>query len=145
MKIMNYKQRLKTSIFSFILAFFLSGCVKKPHNLSNKENAISLQGNIYSKNIDIPNESIITLSFSPLQQNDNENTKNDNFQFKTKEAGRTIAFSVALPPDINIRKNNLGISARVEKNNELIMMTEQISPFPKNNTDKISLTVVANQ
>lgn len=87
MKLINRNNKFTSSIYLLLLVFFLSGCTK---NLTeNKNNKLSIiEGTIHSKSIDIPNDSLVTLSLSPIGKNENESITSNNFQFKTKKSGR---------------------------------------------------------
>ncbi|ELZ5940485.1 MULTISPECIES: YbaY family lipoprotein [Providencia] len=144
MKLINRNNKFISSIYLLLLVIFLSGCTKNVTESKNNKLSI-IEGTIQSKSIDIPNDSLVTLSLSPIGKNENESITSDNFQFKTKKSGRFLAFKIRLSSEMNKLKSQLGLSARIEKDNQLIMMSDTINPIPKSASGHVSITVITSQ
>ncbi|HGN1706447.1 TPA: hypothetical protein ACKRTE_002320 [Providencia rettgeri] len=135
----------KTYRYLFTLLFIstLLGCSYFPKSfLSNTSN--QLQGEIYSQSI-IPENSEITLSISPINALVSPEKRLLNYQLHTKEANKVISFEINLLDEIINNTTQLGISIRVEKNGELVMMSNKITELPRNLSEKIKLSVVSTK
>ncbi|EKT60585.1 YbaY family lipoprotein [Providencia rettgeri] len=104
-----------------------------------------INGNVYSHSYDIPKDATVTLSLTSIQQNENNAKSNLDYSFKTQNTGRSIAFTVALPEEFQSKRYTLGMSARIEKDGELIMMSNKLSPIPENLSEIVLLPVAAIQ
>ncbi|MEY0232903.1 hypothetical protein [Providencia manganoxydans] len=144
MNIAINNRNMLLTVCVFLLVTFLSGCSKHFIEHRNKNNFIELEGYIYAKNIDIPNDAVITLSITPMLIPENSNAPSSDYQFITKDIGRSAEFRISVPKYLYEKTELFGISARVEKNNELIMMSDKITPISKNSMEKIVLTVISN-
>nr|ELR5114528.1 hypothetical protein [Providencia stuartii] len=143
MKQLIKNRKLALSLCLLMLTSYLSGCSTYFMARQNSHNVTQLVGYIDSKSIDIPSESIITLSLTPMLTEENVKSRSLDYQFITKNTSRRAEFRMAVPKEFS-STNQLGISARVEKNNELIMMSNEITPISKKVLDKIVLTVISN-
>lgn len=56
-----------------------------------------------------------------------------------------MAFKIRLSSEMNKLKSQLGLSARIEKDNQLIMMSDTINPIPKSASGHVSITVITSQ
>ena len=59
----------------------------------------------------------------------------------TRKPSRTVNFSINLPEKISAKNRYFGLSIRIEKNGELLMMSNQITPLNKDSSDRLSLRV----
>jgi len=142
---MHFINILKKIIhLSFILAFIslLLGC-NQLSKIIMLDLSHSLEGNIYS-HTNIPDNAEITLSISPLEMNISSNDTYS-YHFKTNTTNRAVYFKMNIPEHIMIIKVPLGISVRIEKNKELIMMTNKITPLPLSFSEKMLLPVLSMQ
>lgn len=139
MLIIETLRKIYKPLFSLLLVFTLLGCSNfSKSRLINTNN--QLQGEIYSQSI-IPENSEITLSISPIGTLISPKESLLNYQLHTKEANRVISFKINLRDDTVKNFSNLGISIRVEKNGELIMMSNKITNLPRSLSEKITLSV----
>ncbi|MEQ4676053.1 hypothetical protein ABN063_15940 [Providencia vermicola] len=125
-----------------ISLFFIStllGCSYLPKAIQNSSNH-QLQGVIYSPSI-IPENSEITISISPIDTLLSPTENLLNYQLRSKDADKTIDFKINLLENTAKNMEKLGISIRIEKNSELIMMSNKITKLPDNLSEKITLTV----
>lgn len=136
-------KKIILSLCLLILAISISGCSKNFIEQKNKNNFMQLEGHIYAKTMDIPSEATVTLSITPLLIEENTKPDSLNYQFTTKNASRTAEFKMAIPKSL-YHKGQWGISTRVEKSNQLIMMSSEITPLPEKASDKVILTVISN-
>ncbi|MCK9790484.1 YbaY family lipoprotein, partial [Providencia rettgeri] len=125
------------------ITFMLSACNSTLMSYFTHTPAYNINGNIYSHSYDIPENSTITLSLTSIQQNENNAKSNLDYSLKTKSAGRSIAFTVALPEEFQSKRYTLGMSARIEKDGELIMMSNKLSPIPENMSEVVLLPMTA--
>ncbi|MGG4609553.1 YbaY family lipoprotein [Providencia sp. Me31A] len=128
-------------LFPILFISALLGCSYFPKNiLGNTTN--QLQGEIFSQSI-IPENSEITLSISPINTLTSPENNLLNYQLHTKEANKKIKFKINLIEKTINNRIKLGISIRIEKNGELIMMSNKITELPRNVSEKIILSVVS--
>ncbi|MEY0303474.1 hypothetical protein AB7W11_16300 [Providencia manganoxydans] len=144
MKLVIKNQRLILSLCLLMLTIYLSGCSNHPIVRQNNNNTFQLVGHIYSKAIDIPSESIITLSLTSMLTEGDIKPHNLDYKFINQKTRRTAEFEIKVPKNFYETTEQLGISARVEKNNELLMMSDKIIPLSKKRSDNIVLTVFPN-
>ena len=105
-----------------------------------KNSPYHFQGVIYSQD-DIPENSEIILSISQLNsQNFNSHY---NYQININERSRTVLFKINVPDDVINNPKLFGISARVEKENVLIMMTNKLITLPQNFHEKLTLPILS--
>ena len=121
----------------------LSACNSTLMNYFTHTPTYNINGNIYSHSYDIPENATITLSLTSIQQNENNAKSNLDYSFKTKSAGRSITFTVALPEEFQSKRYTLGMSARIEKDGELVMMSNKLSPIPENLSEVVLLPMTA--
>ncbi|GAB1439403.1 hypothetical protein MASR2M36_21740 [Providencia sp.] len=141
MLIIKILNKTYKSLFSLLLISTLLGCSYFPKNLfSNTKN--QLQGEIHSQSI-IPENSKITLSISPINTLASAKENLLNYQLYTKEANKVISFKIDLLDEIANKVAILGISIRVEKNGELIMMSNKITELPRNFSEKVTLPLIS--
>ncbi|HBO23386.1 MULTISPECIES: YbaY family lipoprotein [unclassified Providencia] len=141
---MSKTNTLKNNIFLlfiFMTTCILSGCHTPLSTYFIADTAQHIKGNIYSHSIDIPENSTITLSLTSIEQNDNHAKSNIDYSFRTQSAGRSISFAIKLPEELIINQSKLGISVRIEKEGELIMMSSKIIPITENFSDNLMLLV----
>ncbi|MDV5227701.1 hypothetical protein RZ760_017370 [Providencia rettgeri] len=143
MKLAIINRKLLLSLCLLMLTTYLSGCSHYFIERQNRNNTVQLVGYIHSQTMDIPSESTVTLSITPMLTEENAKSHGLDYQLTTKNTNRRAEFQLAIPKEF-FNTNQLGISARVEKNNALIMMSNEITPIPKKTLDKIVLTVVSN-
>ncbi|HBC7431091.1 TPA: YbaY family lipoprotein [Providencia rettgeri] len=141
----NFSKKYFISLFVLFIAFMLSACSNNLMSYFTQTPTYHINGNIYSHSYDIPENATITLSLTSIQQNENNAKSNLDYSFKTQSAGRSIAFTVALPEEFQSKRYTLGMSARVEKDGELIMMSNKLSPIPENLSEIVLLPVAAIQ
>ncbi|AXH63290.1 MULTISPECIES: YbaY family lipoprotein [Providencia] len=129
------------SLFIIFMTFMLSACSNTLMNYFTHTPTYHISGNIYSHSYDIPENAIVTLSLTSIQQNENSAKSNLDYSFKTQSTGRSIAFTVTLPEEFQSKRYTLGMSARIEKDGELIMMSNKLSPIPENLSEVVLLPV----
>ncbi|MEY0177173.1 YbaY family lipoprotein [Providencia rettgeri] len=139
----NFSKKYFFLLFILFITFMLSACNSTLMSYFTHTPAYNINGNIYSHSYDIPENSTITLSLTSIQQNENNAKSNLDYSLKTKSAGRSIAFTVALPEEFQSKRYTLGMSARIEKDGELIMMSNKLSPIPENMSEVILLPMTA--
>ncbi|APC09902.1 hypothetical protein NQ837_003712 [Providencia rettgeri] len=139
MLIIKALRKAYKSLLPILFISTLLGCSYFPKNfLSNTDH--QLQGEIYSQSI-IPENSEITLSISPIDTLASPKESLLNYQLHTNEASKVISFKLDLLEEFVNNAPNLGISIRVEKNGELILMNNKVTELPRNLSEKITLSV----
>ncbi|HHE6471053.1 TPA: YbaY family lipoprotein [Providencia rettgeri] len=133
------------SLFTLIITFMISACSNNLLTYFNHSPVNQINGNIYSHSIDIPENATITLSVTSIAQNENNAKSNIDYSFRTQSAGRSVTFAINLPAELRSKQHTLGMSARIEKNGELIMMSNTLSSIPENLSGTILLPVITVQ
>ncbi|HHR6080800.1 TPA: YbaY family lipoprotein [Providencia alcalifaciens] len=128
------------STFVLVCCLFLFAC-NNPVNQSR--NTFNIQGDIYSQSIDIPNDALITVSVTPINGNSYSEKSHYDYTLITRKSTRTVNFSIKLPESLLTQGHYFGLSVRVEKNGELLMMSNQITPLNRNTSERLSLKVSA--
>lgn len=126
------------SIFILACCLFLFAC-KNP--ISQSRNTFNIQGDIYSQSIDIPSEALITFSVTPINGNSYSEKSHYDYTFTTRKSARTVNFSINLPESLLTQGHYFGLSVRVEKKGELLMMSNQIAPLNQATSARLSLKV----
>ncbi len=137
----NRFNHLLRPIISLIFVSLLFGCANLNQNIKSKFN---IKGDVYSQSTDIPENSDITLSITKLDITHSIKNSFD-FHFKTTETNRTVSFSVNLSDELVNSSHQLDASVRIEKEGELIMMSNKIIEIPMNYSEKLSLPVIPIQ
>ncbi|HHR6130456.1 TPA: YbaY family lipoprotein [Providencia alcalifaciens] len=128
------------SIFILACCLFLFAC----NNPINKNrNTFNIQGDIYSQSIDIPNNALITVSVTPINGNSYSEKSHYDYTLTTRKSARTVNFSINLPESLLTQGHYFGLSVRVEKNGELLMMSNQVTPLNQSTSARLSLKVHA--
>ncbi|MGF7482457.1 hypothetical protein [Providencia sp. SP181] len=139
MSIIITLKKIYKPLFSLLFISTLLGCSYFPKVLQISSSH-QLQGVIYSPSI-IPDNSEITISISPIDASLSPTENLLNYQLRSKGANKTINFEINLPEKVANSTAKLGISIRIEKNSELIMMSNKITKLPDDLSEKITLTV----
>lgn len=140
MIIIKTLSKIYKPLFSLLFISTLLGCSYFPKNfLSSPDN--QLQGEIYSQSI-IPENSEVTLSISPVDTSASPKESLLNYQLNTNEASKVISFKLDLLEELVNNAPKLGISIRVEKKGELVMMSNKVTELPRNLSEKIKLSVI---
>lgn len=126
------------SIFILACCLFLFAC----NNPINKNrNTFNIQGDIYSQSIDIPSDALITVSVTPINGNSYSEKSHYDYTMTTRKSARTVNFSINLPESLLAQGHYFGLSVRVEKKGELLMMSNQITQLNQSKSERISLKV----
>ncbi|MEQ5127794.1 YbaY family lipoprotein [Providencia alcalifaciens] len=126
------------SIFILACCLFLFAC-KNPIN--NTNNTFNIQGDIYNSSHDIPADALITLSLTPINENSYSEKSHYDYTLTTKKSARTVNFSINLPESLLTQGHYFGLSVRVEKKGELLMMSNQVTPLSQSTPTRLSLKV----
>ncbi|QCJ68523.1 hypothetical protein C9446_00750 [Providencia heimbachae] len=137
----NRFNHLLRPMLTLIFMSLLFGCANFTKNIKSKFN---IKGDVYSQSKDIPENSDITLSITNLDITHSIKSSFD-FHFKTTETNRTVSFSINLPDELVNSPHQLGASVRIEKEGELIMMSNKIIEIPINYSEKLSLPIIPIQ
>ncbi|MGL4487411.1 MAG: hypothetical protein ACRCUG_10715 [Yersinia sp. (in: enterobacteria)] len=126
--------------FILLLILLLSGCGHfKGTNNSYNDNYI--HGNIKSNNKKIPENVKITISISHNKVSGEKEHTLYEYSFMTHAKSITIPFLLQMPNELPSSIHPLNISVRVEKEGELIMMSDKLTPFLRQSGEKLLLTV----
>lgn len=126
------------SLFILTCCLFLFAC---SNPINQKENTFNIRGDIYSQSHDIPGEALVTLSVTEINGNSYSEKSHYDYTMTTRKPSRTVNFSINLPDKILNQNRYFGLSIRIEKNGELLMMSNQITPLNKDSSDRLSLRV----
>lgn len=126
------------SIFILSCCLFLFAC-KNPINKTN--NTFNIQGDIYNSSHDIPADTLITLSLTPINENSYSEKSHYDYTLTTRKSARTVNFSINLPESLLTQGHYFGLSVRVEKKGELLMMSNQVTPLSQSTPARLSLRV----
>lgn len=126
------------SIFILACCLFLFAC-KNPIN--NTNNTFNIQGDIYNSSHDIPADALITLSLTPINENSYSEKSHYDYTLTTRKSTRTVNFSINLPESLLTQGHYFGLSVRVEKKGELLMMSNQVTPLSQSTPTRLSLKV----
>ncbi|MEQ5185342.1 YbaY family lipoprotein [Providencia rettgeri] len=126
------------SIFILTCCLFLFAC-KNPIN--NTNNTFNIQGDIYNSSHDIPADALITLSLTPINENSYSEKSHYDYTLTTRKSARTVNFSINLPESLLTQGHYFGLSVRVEKKGELLMMSNQVTPLSQSTPTRLSLKV----
>ncbi|HDN2513435.1 TPA: YbaY family lipoprotein [Providencia rettgeri] len=137
--ITNIRNLFKTLIF-LLFIFSLCGCNYISQQYRNMMNH-PLQGEILSPS-EIPENSVVTISLSSVGALNLVENNISNYQIKIEERGKTINFVLYLDDEVINTPKPLGLSVRIEKNGELLMMSKNIVTLPQNLSEKISIPVI---
>ncbi|HHA0034269.1 TPA: hypothetical protein ACOEXB_000924 [Yersinia enterocolitica] len=141
---MKYRFNTHRNSYSFYLILFLSlvlsGCTLPTDNNRNY-NGDYIQGNIKSNNKIIPENVKITLSLSQNKASGEKEYTLHEYSFMTQTKSLTIPFRLQLPNELSLTSQPLNISVRVEKEGELIMMSDRLTPLLRQSGEKLLLTV----
>ncbi|MBF1996224.1 hypothetical protein [Serratia symbiotica] len=143
MNIINIKRFLKLSSSMLILNFFLCGCTHLAND-TKKGEEYYLEGKIYAKKGDIPINSIATISITQNKSVGEQEFTLLEYNISVKKSSHTIPFRVSLPKDATFLTRKLNISARIENNGDLIMMSDKIIPISYQSDEPLILTVDAS-
>lgn len=123
-----------------LLSLVLSGCTLTTSN-SRNYNGDYIQGNIQSNNKIIPENVKITLSLSQNKASGEKEFTLHEYNFVTQTKSLTIPFRLQLPNELSLSSQPLNISVRVEKEGQLIMMSDKLTPLLRQSSEKLLLTV----
>ncbi|WP_392433361.1 hypothetical protein ACF3VQ_03140 [Yersinia sp. HM-2024] len=123
-----------------LLSLILSGCTLPTSN-SRNYNGDYIQGNIQSNNKIIPENVKITLSLSQNKASGEKEFTLHEYNFVTQTKSLTIPFRLQLPNELSLSSQPLNISVRVEKEGQLIMMSDKLTPLLRQSSEKLLLTV----
>ncbi|HDL6961235.1 TPA: YbaY family lipoprotein [Yersinia enterocolitica] len=123
-----------------LLALVLSGCTLLTENSRDYDGDYIL-GNIRSNNKTIPENVKITLSLSQNKASGEKEFTLHEYSFMTQTKSLTIPFRLQLPNELSFSSQPLNISVRVEKEGELIMMSDKLTPLLRQSGEKLLLTV----
>lgn len=126
------------SIFILACCLFLFAC-KNP--IINTNNTFNIQGDIYNSSHDIPADALITLSLTPINENSYSEKSHYDYTLTTRKSTRTVNFSINLPESLLTQGHYFGLSVRVEKKGELLMMSNQVTPLSQSTPTRLSLKV----
>ncbi|MTC69488.1 YbaY family lipoprotein [Providencia sp. wls1914] len=126
------------SIFILACCLFLFAC-KNPINKTN--NTFNIKGDIYNSSHDIPADALITLSLTPINENSYSEKSHYDYTLTTRKSARTVNFSINLPESLLTQGHYFGLSVRVEKKGELLMMSNQVTPLSQSTPTRLSLKV----
>lgn len=127
--------------FLFLLfVFSLCGCnyiSQQYRSLINHQ----LQGEIYAQS-EIPENSLVTISLHSVDGLNLVENNISNYQITTEESSKIINFVIYLSDEIINSPKHLELSIRIEKDGELLMMSQNITSLPKNLSEKLSIPVI---
>ncbi len=131
---------IKKFIFLIIpISFIIFGCTQTKIDKKSNHECLKLNGYIHNNTIDIPKESTLILSISLLHKEVSQGIHIYDYKIITTESNNHIDFQLIIPKSLYNNEDELGISGRVEKDDKVIMMTNDVKPLPKNASEKIFL------
>ena len=134
----------RTNSYSYclvlLLSLILSGCTL-PSGNSHNYNGDYVQGNIKSNNKIIPENVKITFTLSQNKSSGEKEYTLHEYNFMTQTESFTIPFRLQLPNELSLSSQPLNISVRVEKEGQLIMMSDKLTPLLRQSSEKLLLTV----
>ncbi|MGE4802343.1 hypothetical protein AB8989_18415 [Yersinia hibernica] len=136
----NTRKNFYSHCFILFLALFLSGCSHLA-GITGSHNGDYLQGNIQSSHGEIPENATITLSITQSKAAGGKELSLQEYSIVTPKESLTIPFRLQLPNELSLSSQPLNISVRVEKEGELIMMSDRLTPFLRQPGEKLILTV----
>lgn len=139
MLIIRTLNKIYKPLFSLLFISTLLGCSYFPKAIQNSS-SYQLQGVIYSPSI-IPENSEITISISPIDTLLSPTENLLSYQLHSKNANKSIKFKINLLEKVVKNTTKLGISVRIEKNGELIMMSNKITELTDNLSEEIILLI----
>lgn len=138
MPIIAISKSILHSIFILACCLFLFAC---NNPINQNRNTFNIQGDIYSQSIDIPSDALITVSVTPINGNSYSEKSHYDYTMTTRKSARTVNFSINLPEPLLTQGHYFGLSVRVEKKGELLMMSNQITPLNQSKSERFSLKV----
>ncbi|WP_145563736.1 hypothetical protein [Yersinia aldovae] len=138
--LLNTHKNFYSCCFVLFLTLVLSGCSHR-NGITNNYSRDYLQGNIQSNNRIIPENVKITLSISQNKASGEKEYTLHEYSFMNQTKNFTIPFRLQMPNELSLSPQPLNISVRVEKEGELIMMSDKLTPFLRQSGERLILTV----
>ncbi|WP_447858471.1 hypothetical protein [Enterobacter ludwigii] len=125
------------------LPFFilLASCTQSNSN-RGYENGHSIDGVIINQRSTIPENSLVTLSVSAEKQKGEKAYTLHEYTLITHTEKHIIPFTLQLSNELSLFPLPLTITVRIEKDRELIMMSDTITTLPHQSGEKITLSVI---
>lgn len=136
----NTRKKFYSHFFILFLALFLSGCTHLA-GINGNHNGDYLQGSIQSSHRELPENATITLSITQHKASGGKERLLQEYRIVTPQRSLTIPFRLQLSNELSLSSQPLNISVRVEKEGELIMMSDKLTPFLHQPGEKLILTV----
>ncbi|QHB33891.1 hypothetical protein F0T03_18150 [Yersinia canariae] len=136
----NTRKKFYSHCFILFLALFLSGCTHLA-DINGNHNGDYLQGSIQSSHRELPENATITLSITQHKASGGKELLLQEYRIVTPQRSLTIPFRLQLSNELSLSSQPLNISVRVEKEGELIMMSDKLTPFLHQPGEKLILTV----
>ncbi|AKA39334.1 hypothetical protein [Yersinia ruckeri] len=108
-----------------LMAFILNGCSITQGGNSNNY-AITIEGRVSSFAKDIPNNSNVIITISRKKPQSNSSLVIQEFAFLTSKSAQAHHFRFKMSDDILLSEQQVYLSARIEKEDELQMMSDNI-------------------
>lgn len=108
-----------------LIAFILTGCSITQGGNSNNY-AITIEGKVSSPINDIPKNSNVILTVSRKKPQSNNSLVIQEFAFLTLKNAQVHHFRFKMSDDILLSEQEVYLSARIEKEDELQMMSDNI-------------------
>lgn len=127
--------------YLFVLSvLILSGCTH-PSDTGKDQHDNFLQGSIKSYNGKIPENATVTLSLTQSKAPGEKENILYEYNLVTKMENLTIPFRIQLPDRLSLLSQPTKISIRVEKEGEIIMMSDALTLLPRNPGERLLLPV----
>lgn len=126
--------------FFLLFIFSLCGCnyiSQQYRSLTNYQ----LQGEIYAQS-EIPENSLITISLNSVDGLSSVKNNVSNYQITTEGSSKIINFVIYLADELVYTTKPVELSIRIEKDGELLMMSQNMTSLSKNLSEKLSIPVI---
>lgn len=118
----------------------LSGCTHLS-NIGKEQSDDYLQGSIKSYHGEIPENSTVTLSLTQSKTPGEKENIFYEYSLVTQTENLTIPFRMQLPNRLSLLPQQTKISIRIEKEGEIIMMSDELTQIPHQPGELLALTV----
>ncbi|MBS3050426.1 hypothetical protein [Enterobacter mori] len=127
---------------SLLPLFVLLASCTQSNGVRGHDNGHIIEGVIVNQRTAIPENSLVTLSVSADKQKGEKAYTFHEYTLITSTEKHTIPFTLRLSNELSLFPLPLTITVRIEKDRELIMMSDIITTLPHQSGEKITLSVI---